>query len=61
MGSAINSPFARSLAKMGSRSCWIAAWPVTYDVTPPPCGNARSTSSVYPFAFAIGSVETMSP
>ena len=28
-GSAIDSPFRRSWAKIGSRSCWIAAWPVT--------------------------------
>ncbi len=29
IGRAIDSPFFRSCEKIGSRSCWIAAWPVT--------------------------------
>ena len=40
-GIAMLSPFRRSFEKIGSRSCWIAAWPVTYDRTPRPCGSAR--------------------
>ncbi len=29
-GRAIASPFRRSAAKIGSRSAWIAGWPLTY-------------------------------
>ena len=38
-----NSPFFRSSLKIGSRSCWIAACPVTYGVTPSPRGSSRRT------------------
>ncbi len=43
IGSAIDSPFLRSLEKIGSRSCWIAACPVTYTVVP---GVSRSFSRI---------------
>ncbi len=29
IGNAMPSPFFKSFAKMGSRSAWIAGWPVT--------------------------------
>src|SRR5581483_3790608 len=54
IGRAIVSPRFRSEERIGSRSCWIAGWPLTYARGSP--ASARRTVGVYFFACCRSSV-----
>ena len=59
IGTAISSPLARSSANTGSRSCSIAAWPVTKTSAPESPATASRMSSVRPFESAGSRFETI--
>ena len=61
IGRAIDSPLLRSLPKIGSRSCWIAAAPVTYACAPGGRPRALRRSPACFFAFARFNVEITVP
>ena len=54
-----SSPTLRSSAKTGSRSCSIAAWPLTKSSAPGDRPDASRMSSVWPFASAGSRFETI--